>query len=119
MRKLTLVAFAVFAGTSLANESMTGAWQCKMVSEYGDFTFKLMLNDDKTFTKKQDMFGETSVGVGKWSIEGSELVMNREKYTKNGKEKASSQEFRREIVSVSVSALELKHDEITTSCTKA
>ena len=119
MRKLAFVALVLFAGPCLADASMVGAWQCNMVSDYGDFTFELTLNDDKTFIKKQDMFGETSIGVGKWSIEGGELVMNREKYTKNGKAKASSQEFRREIISVSGSALELKHEEITTSCTKA
>ena len=118
MRKLILVALLALAGPCLADENMIGAWQCNMVSDYGDFTFELTLNEDRTFMKKQDMFGETSVGVGKWSIEGGELVMDREKYTKNGKEKASSQQFRRAIVSVSGSALEMKHDEITTSCTK-
>ena len=120
MNKSTIAAFLAlsFSGTSLADGSMVGIWQCTMVSEYGEFEFILALDDDSTYVNKQNMFGDITVGTGKWGIEGTELVMKREKYTKKGKEKASSQEFRRNIVSVSNTALELKHDETTTTCTR-
>lgn len=101
-----------------ADEGMVGIWQCTMVSEYGDFEFVLALSGDSTYVNRQNMFGEIIVGAGKWSIDSTELVMKREKYTKNGEEKASSEEFRRNIVAVSDTTLELNHGEIRTSCTK-
>ena len=112
-----IVALA-FSGASIAGDNMTGQWDCKMVSEYGDFQFVLTLNDDSTYTNKQDMFGEVNVDAGKWTVEGKELVMNRETFTTNGKEKASSHQFRRNIVSVSDTTLVLKHDETVTTCSR-
>ncbi len=115
---VSIVAIA-FSGVSAAADNMIGEWQCLMVSDYGDFEFVLTLNDDKTYSNKQDMFGSVSIGTGKWSIDGSELVMNRETYSKNGEEKASAQEFRREVISVSGSELKLKHDDIITTCSRS
>ena len=51
-------------------------------------------------------------------VEGEELVMNREKHTANGEEKASSHQFRRDIVSVSEGTLELQHGETLTTCSR-
>ena len=121
MNKSTIVAlFALaFSSTGSAEENIIGTWKCNMVSEYGEFMFELTLNADKTFVKREDAFGEINIGIGKWVIEGKDLIMKREKYIKHGEEQASSQEFRREIISSSNTVLEMKHGETTTSCTKA
>ncbi len=121
MRKAILATLlaVTFPTVSLADNHMTGIWQCKMVSEYGDFEFVLLLSDDKTYQNKINFFGNINIDYGKWSMDGDVLVLNREKVVEKGVEKASSQEFRREIVSVSGSALEMKHEGATTNCTKA
>jgi hypothetical protein len=120
MKKLavTVLLALTFSGSSLADEGMVGKWLCSVVSEYGEFEFALILSDDNTYVKKQNMFGEIGIGVGTWAADDKELVMNRETYSKNGEEKASSQEFRRDIVSVSETELEMKHGEVVTTCTR-
>ena len=118
MRKTTILMLLAlsFSGTSLAETTMVGNWRCTVVAEFGEFESILVLNDDSSYVKKQNLFGEISVGAGTWAVEGANLVMHREKYTKNGEEKASSQEFRRTIVSVSDTAMKLTHDSIETTC---
>jgi hypothetical protein len=108
----------VCSGAALASDDMIGIWDCTMVSDYGDFEFELMLNDDTTYTKRTDMFGSVSVDSGNWIVEGEELVMNRQKFSKNGEEKDSEIQFRRRITSVSDKILTLKHDEVVTTCTR-
>ena len=108
----------LFSGAALADESIIGKWDCKMVSDYGDFEFELTLNDDSTYTKETDMFGSVSIDAGNWVVEGEELVMNRLKYTKNGEEKDSEIQFRRKIMSLSDTTLKYQHDEIVTTCTR-
>ncbi len=114
----TLLAVTI-PGVSAADNHMTGIWQCKMVSEYGNFEFILQLSEDKTYTNKVNFFGKINIDYGQWSIDGQELVMNRERISENGAERPSEQEFRREIVSVSDSSMKLQHDDIPTSCSKA
>lgn len=118
MKKITIAMLLTLAcsGASLANEGMVGNWRCTVAAEFGEFEFILGLNDDSSYMKKQNLFGEISLGTGSWAIEGDELVMKREKYTKNGKEKTSTQEFRRNIVSVAGTTMELTHGEIATTC---
>ncbi len=108
----------VFSGAVLADDAMTGKWDCTMVSDYGDFEFELILNDDSTYTKKTDMFGSVNIDTGNWLLEGEELVMNREKHSKNGEEKDSEIQFRRRIMSLSDTTLKYQHDEIVTTCTR-
>ena len=105
-------------GTCLAEENIDGKWNCEMVSDYGESVFSLTLNKEMTFKKKQDMFGKIHVGIGKWHVDGKTLIMNRETYIKDGVEKASSQEFKREITSSSDTKLVLQHGSTVTSCTK-
>jgi len=118
VKKTTIAMLLTLAcsGASLANANMVGTWRCNVVAEFGQFESILLLNDDSSYMKKQNLFGEISVGAGSWAVKGAELVMHREKYTRNGEEKASSQEFRRTIVSVSDTAMKLTHDSIETTC---
>lgn len=120
VRKTTIAMLLAFtiSGTSLADASMVGNWRCAVVAEYGEFESILVLNDDSSYMSKQNLFGEISVGAGSWALEGTELVMKREKYTKNGEERISSQEFRRNIVSVSDTTMKMKHGETATTCTR-
>lgn len=120
MNKLVFASVLAIAvsGASLANENIIGRWDCKMVSEYGDFEFELTLNDDSTYTKKTDMFGSMSIDTGNWVVEREELVMKRQKYSKNGEEKDSEIHFRREITSLSDTTLTFQHDDAVTTCTK-
>ena len=120
MNKLVFASLWVIAvsGAVLASENMIGRRDCQVVSEYGDFEFELTLNDDSTYTKKTDMFGSVSIDTGNWVVEGEELVMNRQKYSKNGEEKDSEIQFRREITSHSDTTLTLQHDEVVTTCTR-
>ncbi len=121
MKKLVLVPVLAMAvsGAVFANENMIGRWNCKMVSEYGDFEFELTLNGDSTYAKKTDFYGSVTIDTGHWTIEGEELVMNRTKSNKNGEEKDSALQFRRAITSVSDTNLQLKHDEVVTNCTRS
>lgn len=120
MNKTTIAIILTLAcsGTTLANANMVGTWRCAVVAEFGQFESILLLNDDSSYMKKQNLFGAISVGAGSWAIEGDELVMKREKYTKNGEEKISSEEFRRNIVYVSDTTMEFTHGEIATTCSR-
>ena len=108
----------LFTGAVVADDNMVGNWDCKMVSDYGEFEFELTLNEDSTYTKTTKMFGNLSIESGDWLVEDNELVMNRKKFNKNGEEKDSDIQFRRGITSVSGTTLKLKHDEVVTSCAR-
>ncbi len=119
MDKLVVTVLTImFSGVAFASDSMIGRWDCKMVSEYGDFEFELTLNEDGTYTNTTDIFGNISVDSGNWSVEGDELIMHRTKTNKNGEENASDFQFRRDVTSVSDTTLGLKHDEVVTTCTR-
>ena len=120
MKKITSAALIaiVSSGTCLAEESIIGKWNCNMTSEYGDFTFNLTLDEGKTYKKETNMFGTINTDIGTWKTDGNALVMKRTKYIKDGKEKESSQEFQRTIVSNTSTNLELKHANVKTSCSK-
>lgn len=120
MKKITstLILAIVSSGACLAEESIIGNWNCNMTSEYGDFTFNLTLDAGKTYKKETNMFGTINTDTGTWKTEGNTLVMNRTKSITGGKEKESSQEFQRTIVSNTSTNLELKHANVKTSCSK-
>ena len=119
-KTITIISLALACSNAcMAETRIKGKWNCQMVSDYGEFMFELSLNGDNTFKNREEMFGKMNVGTGKWSVEGNILTMNREKYIKDGVEKVSTQEFRREIVSNSKTTLEMKHDKATTTCTKS
>jgi len=118
-KSLSVAAMVIaFSGAVLADDDIIGTWDCTMVSDYGDFEFELILSDNTDYTKKTDMFGSVSIDTGKWLVEGEELIMNRQKHSKNGEEKESESQFRREIVSLSDTTLTLQHDEVVTTCTR-
>lgn len=97
---------------------LIGSWECHLSSESTSYDLLLDLNENKQYSQNWAMLGDKHVEKGLWRAEGSMLVLSRKKYGKNEKEKDSSREFRRGIVSLTESELELRHEGALTKCKK-
>ena len=121
MQKALLLVFVMLSSQwvfAADKSKLIGSWECHLSSESSSYDLQLELNANKQYSQVWSMLGDKHVEKGVWRTEGSMLVLSRKKYGKNEKEKDSAREFRRGVVSLSDSELELRHEASLTKCKK-
>jgi hypothetical protein len=110
---LSLIAvLCIVSHTASANDNpLMKSWECKLISDDFDIEYRIKLNADDTYFSEMVIMSSSTTEEGTWRSDSDKLFLKPSKTIQRGKALESRAEYERQIVGVSESKLEIKHND--------